>query len=78
MTNTVVKQKQKNTFDRFNGIPDHHGLDRVNNSKGYTLDNVVSCCFECNRSKNSISLDWIASAYLKLKEHGFYESVRNN
>jgi hypothetical protein len=27
------------------------GLDRLDNSKGYTLDNVVSCCSFCNTCK---------------------------
>ena len=27
------------------------GLDRVDNSKGYTFDNVVPCCSDCNRIK---------------------------
>jgi hypothetical protein len=27
------------------------GLDRVNNSKGYSIENVVACCKECNRIK---------------------------
>lgn len=26
-----------------------HSLDRIDNSKGYTLDNVLPCCGECNR-----------------------------
>jgi hypothetical protein len=29
------------------------GLDRVDNDGGYTLDNIVLCCFECNSAKNS-------------------------
>ena len=33
--------------DQVDGI----GLDRVDNSKGYTVDNVVPCCGECNRFK---------------------------
>ena len=28
-----------------------NGVDRVNNDKGYTLDNCVSCCEMCNRMK---------------------------
>lgn len=27
------------------------GIDRVNNKKGYILDNIVSCCIICNRMK---------------------------
>jgi hypothetical protein len=32
-----------------------HGLDRVDSSKGYELNNVVPCCGACNRHK---SFDW--------------------
>jgi len=28
------------------------GLDRVNNSKGYELNNVVPCCKRCNMIKS--------------------------
>lgn len=27
------------------------GVDRVDSSKGYTIDNVVPCCDICNRMK---------------------------
>lgn len=30
------------------------GLDRINNSKGYTIDNIVPCCGNCNKLKNNI------------------------
>ena len=34
------------------------GLDRLDNSKGYVLDNVVPCCDKCNRLKHmNISKD---------------------
>jgi len=28
------------------------GIDRKDSSKGYTLKNVVPCCWECNRIKS--------------------------
>lgn len=34
-----------------NGTILYNGLDRVDNDKGYTLDNIVTCCGECNRGK---------------------------
>jgi hypothetical protein len=30
------------------------GLDRINNSVGYELDNVISCCGTCNKSRNAL------------------------
>lgn len=32
-------------------------IDRVDNAKGYTKDNVVPCCFECNRMKHTMSVE---------------------
>jgi hypothetical protein len=34
-----------------------NGLDRVDNSIGYELYNVKSCCFKCNRLKSDLSLN---------------------
>jgi len=37
----------------------YNGLDRIDNTKGYTLDNVVPCCHKCNRAKHAMSLtEW--------------------
>lgn len=30
-----------------------YGLDRLDNNRGYELDNVVPCCKECNVARNS-------------------------
>jgi hypothetical protein len=30
------------------------GLDRKDNSVGYTLENVLPCCRDCNRVRNNV------------------------
>lgn len=35
----------------------HNGIDRVDSSKGYTLENCVPCCKECNYAKHEMSVD---------------------
>lgn len=35
----------------------YNGLDRVDNSVGYRIDNVVPCCAICNRAKNNLGKD---------------------
>lgn len=44
-----------------------NGIDRIDNTKGYIIDNVVPCCSICNMAKNDLSLDeftiWIKNLY---------------
>jgi len=44
-----------------------NGIDRVDNSKGYSKDNVVPCCSKCNVAKHTMTreefLSWISSVY---------------
>lgn len=35
----------------------HNGIDRLNSSKPYAIDNCVPCCKWCNRAKNSKTLE---------------------
>lgn len=39
----------------FNGNYIYNGIDRADNSKGYTLENCVSCCEECNHMKRTMN-----------------------
>lgn len=43
------------------------GIDRVDNAKGYVLDNCVPCCKICNTAKNNLTLDeflgWVEQIY---------------
>jgi hypothetical protein len=57
---------------RFSNKHLFNGLDRIDNTKGYTLDNVVPCCKECNIAKNNMSLEdfknWTKRLYKNLIE----------
>ena len=33
------------------------GVDRLDNTKGYTIDNSVPCCVYCNRAKSDLSFN---------------------
>ena len=41
----------------------YNGIDRFDNTRGYDLDNVVSCCYQCNRAKGTMTFqefrEWI-------------------
>lgn len=45
----------------------YNGIDRKDNSLGYTLENCVPCCSKCNLSKRTMSIDewkqWIQRVY---------------
>lgn len=45
----------------------YNGIDRVDNTKGYTLDNSVACCKICNNSKSTLTKDawlsWLKEVY---------------
>lgn len=47
----------------------HNGIDRVDNTKGYTSVNVVPCCKWCNQAKSTMTLEefktWIKAIYKK-------------
>ena len=44
-----------------------NGIDRVDNSIGYTKENVVPCCWTCNNKKKAMSknefLEWVSRVY---------------
>ena len=50
-------------------VEEYNGLDRVDNSKGYTLDNVVPCCAACNRAKRSMSVSEFSTWIHRLHQH---------
>jgi len=53
----------------------YNGIDRVDNTKGYTEDNIVACCKYCNIAKRDMSreefLSWIERVYKHSIARGF-------
>ena len=47
----------------------YNGIDRVDSSLAYTLDNCVSCCKICNRAKSNMKLEdfyeWVRRVYVR-------------
>jgi hypothetical protein len=58
----------------------YNGIDRVDSLKGYTLDNCVSCCGQCNVAKLNHSLDnfiaWIFRVHTNLLEKGITPTLQ--
>lgn len=48
--------KQIGEANSQNGVYIGNGIDRVNNNLGYSLENCVPCCKNCNIAKASLSL----------------------
>lgn len=69
-----TEPNQVSRSKRLNGVYIYNGLDRLDNTRGYTIDNVVPCCFVCNQAKRSMTVgkfeSWIVRAYEHLAERG--------
>lgn len=48
---------------------ERNGIDRVDNNKGYEIENCVSCCFTCNSAKKEHSLDEFKQWVIKVYNH---------
>ena len=47
----------------------YNGIDRKDNSEGYTVINSLPCCMTCNRAKNNMPYDEFVSWIRRLKSH---------
>lgn len=48
------------------------GVDRIDNSKGYILDNIISCCSTCNSMKGKLSKEQFI---IKCKEISLMDDI---
>lgn len=46
-----------------------HGVDRIDSSKGYEVDNIVPCCYVCNGMKSDRTTDDFLSHVERIHEH---------
>lgn len=46
-----------NLLDKPNGTFIYNGLDRINSTKSHTLNNVIACCYSCNKAKNNSTVE---------------------
>lgn len=49
-----------------------NGIDRIDNTIGYTINNCVSCCHTCNSAKGELTFDQFREWALKL-----YSNMKN-
>jgi len=62
-----IEPRQCHSAGRLSDDYTYNGVDRVDNSKGYTEENVVPCCKTCNIAKNNMPLGdflaWVERVY---------------
>ena len=52
-----------------NGTYVYNGLDRIDNTQGYLLENVVPCCGRCNKAKNIMTTEEFKAWVCRIYEH---------
>lgn len=56
-----------NTYKTTYYVNKYSGIDRLNNSAGYTKENCVSCCKVCNHAKHTMNektfIDWLQRVF---------------
>jgi 5-methylcytosine-specific restriction endonuclease McrA len=61
---------------RCNGVYLYNGIDRLNSNIGYTEDNCVAACGQCNRAKNAMGYNefilWIKRVYEQTAEQNAF------
>lgn len=63
-------RKQLCTYCQGSLPPSSGGLDRIDNSKGYSVDNVLPCCVACNQLRNNkLTVDEMKYVMKCLKEY---------
>lgn len=58
----------------------YNGIDRIDNSKGYVIENCVPCCKICNQAKHGLRQDdfiiWINKVFNNMKKNNMLITER--
>lgn len=65
------RDKKKNGKYISDEIIKYNGIDRIDNTKGYTKDNIVACCKHCNYAKRSMTTKEFLSFVKRIYEKNF-------
>ena len=69
------RPNQKSQQPTWRGEYVYNGIDRVDNKKGYTKNNSVPCCGQCNKAKSTLSKKDFLSLIKKIyRNHGMKPS----
>lgn len=58
-----VRTENNRKIKQVNRYLKNFSLDRLDNNKTYSVNNIIFCCQECNLSKNKISIKMIKRLY---------------
>ena len=64
-----VEPKQVLKHPNHNGDYIYNGIDRIDNTKGYTSDNVVPCCGHCNWAKKDLAVEDFIAWVTRIHDH---------
>lgn len=57
----------------------HNGIDRIDNSEGYIIGNIQSCCGECNYMKKDLDMSSLVTKLLDIYDcHPIFEINQEN
>jgi hypothetical protein len=73
-TNAFANNDKFSDFAKANGDFIYNGLDRVDNKLKHTKDNVVPCCFPCNKMKGTSSYEEFKCRVSKIYNHMLKDS----
>ena len=68
-SNRILRRRQEDGYT-------YNGLDRVDNNKGYVINNVVPCCVVCNEMKMSMTSEEFITHLQKMLAYSNIQPVK--